>query len=117
MFSSNMLCEHIKYMEEDAIDELFGQGPMERVVSGALRQCIHSHGPITGRWNGSATKRVANALKGYFLQYSSQTFNNELIERHEKDFEEEKRQLRRSVKSLRKQRDDLLKKLKDGKTL
>jgi hypothetical protein len=34
-----------------------------RVVIGALRSCIHDHGPITPEWIGSAAKRVVGNLK------------------------------------------------------
>lgn len=29
-----------------------------KIVSGALRECINQHGPITTEWIGSAAKRV-----------------------------------------------------------
>ena len=34
------------------------------IVIGALRQCIHVHGPITRRWVYSASKRVVTQITG-----------------------------------------------------
>lgn len=42
--------------------ELGNRPQVERVIAGALKDCIHSHGPITGYWVGSAAKRVYKAL-------------------------------------------------------
>lgn len=40
-----------------------GRDKVERMISGSLRSCIHSHGPITHEWIGSATKRIYSQLK------------------------------------------------------
>lgn len=42
--------------------ELENRSQVERTVAGALKNCIHEHGPITGYWVGSAAKRVYKAL-------------------------------------------------------
>ena len=36
---------------------------MQKRINGALRSTIHSHGPITLEWVGSATKRILAALR------------------------------------------------------
>ena len=36
-----------------------------KVVNGAIKSCIDTHGPITREWVGSAGKRVIGALKSY----------------------------------------------------
>lgn len=41
---------------------------LEKGVSGALRQSIDAHGPIEGKWIGSAAKRVVQHLKHMFKQ-------------------------------------------------
>lgn len=36
-----------------------------KVINGAIKSCIDSHGPISKDWIGSAGKRVMGALKSY----------------------------------------------------
>jgi hypothetical protein len=36
---------------------------LEREIAGALRSTIHAHGPITEDFIGSATKRIALAIR------------------------------------------------------
>ena len=36
-----------------------------KVIMGALKSCISTHGPITSKWVGSAGKRVIGGLKSY----------------------------------------------------
>ncbi len=38
---------------------------LERSINGAIKNTIHSHGPITLNWISSASKRVIGTLKGY----------------------------------------------------
>lgn len=37
--------------------------PLERVIAGALRDAINTHGPITPAWIGSAVKRIVGNLR------------------------------------------------------
>lgn len=43
----------------DVLDWLFKR----RVIHGALKQCIDAHGPITGMWIGSASKRIRGVVR------------------------------------------------------
>lgn len=49
----------------DEIIPLSQRSLLERMVQGALTDCIHQHGPITKQWLGSASKRVISAIKNY----------------------------------------------------
>ena len=35
-----------------------------KLIAGALRNCIHAHGPITENWIDSAAKRIEGQLAG-----------------------------------------------------
>ena len=37
------------------------------IIAGAIRTAIHAHGPITKEWIGSATKRIAQQLRGSLI--------------------------------------------------
>lgn len=51
-------------MSDPVLGEFPNDRPQtERLIVGALRDCIHAHGPITEAWLGSAAKRVIGALK------------------------------------------------------
>jgi hypothetical protein len=40
-----------------------GGDGIERAITGALRDTINAHGPITAEWIGSAVKRIAGNLR------------------------------------------------------
>lgn len=37
---------------------------IDKIVIGALRDCIYQHGPITHEWIASAAKRITTQLRG-----------------------------------------------------
>lgn len=55
---------------------------VRKLISGSLRSCIHSHGPITIDYIPSATKRVMGTLKNHV----------DLVDRLTKEVEDLKRE-------------------------
>lgn len=51
-----------------SIIDLNQRGKLEKLIAGALKDTIHSHGAITTEWIGSASKRVISAIKVYNKQ-------------------------------------------------
>lgn len=97
--------------------KLFEIGPLERLVSGGLRACIKAHGPIDRKWIGSAAKRIAQSIRGSLVQYAGQTATDIAFEQYKVELAEENLRMAETILSLRKQRDDLLEKLRNGDTL
>ena len=56
----------------DVIQWLFRR----RVIHGALKQTIDAHGPITGMWIGSASKRIQGCIRKRLLDYRKVTFRS-----------------------------------------
>ena len=46
----------IKHLQRKAKPKVFEM--TQNKITGALRQCINDHGPITKEWIGSAAKRI-----------------------------------------------------------
>ena len=63
----------------------------ERVVSGRLKDAIIAHGPITLENHSSATKRVANGIRGWLI-VSAKTIQqeafDEAVSKFKKEFDE-----------------------------
>jgi hypothetical protein len=47
--------------------KMFEIGPLERLVSGCVRNAINAHGPITKELIGSATDRIVGQLRAQML--------------------------------------------------
>jgi len=95
-------------------EELFQHGPLERIVSTALRNTIIAHGNITRTEIGSVAKRVATAVRGYLQNFNANTLQAHLLEREKQRLREERVHCQTTIQRLRKQRDDLLEKLKEA---
>lgn len=58
--------------------EIFGSSKLERIMNGAMKECIQSHGPIDAQGIPSVSKRAANQLRGYFQQFAVQSLLDEV---------------------------------------
>lgn len=96
---------------------LFQSGPLERTVSKAIRDAIHAHGPITHQNNGSAAKRVSQAVRGFLQNFNATALQAELLEREKQRIQEEAAHYGETNNSLREQRDNLLEKLRNGEQI
>ena len=103
--------------EKSDAQKLFEIGHLEKIISWGLRSCIHAHGPITREWIGSAAKRVAQNIRGQLIQYAGQTSQDIALAKYKQELAEDNRRIHEINTSLRKQRDDLLEKLRKGETL
>lgn len=98
-------------------ERLFKSGPLEKTVSGALRTAIETYGPITHETNGSASKRVSAAVRGFLQNFNATALQKELLEQEKKRLKAEIKKPKETNASLRKQRDNLLEKLRNGEPL
>lgn len=97
------------------IEDLFKQGPLESIVSAALRDTINAHGPITREWIGSASKRAVAAFRGRLLDLFKAEENkvscvahSEQIERLKKEVEELQKRVSRANSQERRWRKKLV---------
>ncbi len=98
-------------------EELFEIGHLERVVSGGLISCIKAHGPVTRNFVGSAAKRIAQNLRGQLKQFAGAGTNDLALAKYKQDLADENQRIVAQNISLKKQRDDLLEKLRKGETI
>lgn len=49
------------------LEQLFESGPLERLVSGAIRNTIDSHGPIDKTFISSASKRICSHIRAIIV--------------------------------------------------
>jgi hypothetical protein len=47
---------------------LYDDQTLERIVAGAVRATANAHGPLSARWNGSTTKRIASSIRATVKQ-------------------------------------------------
>jgi hypothetical protein len=97
------------------IEDLFKQGPLEGIVSAALRDTIIAHGPVTRDWIGSASKRVVAAFRGRVLDLVKTdkeavvcSAHSEQIEKLQKEVEELRSRLSRANSQERRWRKKLV---------
>jgi len=85
------------------IEDLFKQGPLEGILSGALRDTIIAHGPVTRQTIGSFAKRAAARFRGQLVDSFKNdaekvpcTVHSEQILRLQKEVEELKKRVGRA---------------------
>jgi hypothetical protein len=111
----------VRILEGNALSEpekLFEIGHLERIVSGGLISCIKAHGPVTRNFVGSATKRIAQNLRGQLKQFAGAAHNRSAsLAKYKQDLAYENERIVAQNISLKRQRDDLLEKLRKGETI
>lgn len=88
--------------------KVFEFGPLERLISGCVRDCINNHGDIRTKNIGSAAKRIAGSLRGALKDCYDKDLAPAIAIQYEKDLLAKIERLEDQNYSLRKQRNDLL---------
>jgi len=91
-------------MDNPLLTKPFQPDALQRLVNGALKDCVSVHGPITKNLISSASRRVVGQIRGRILEITRQNMTDALIEAQKKLIEQQQE----TIRSLSKNRHDLL---------